>query len=64
MRKEQIRAVLERVLTWPPERQQEAAEILTATEVQDRSRSRLRDEQTAQLQRRLLDGSPETVPSD
>ncbi len=32
MTKEQIRAVLDRVLTWPPERQRDAAEMLMALE--------------------------------
>jgi hypothetical protein len=32
MTKEQVKAVLDRVLTWPPERQEEAAEILMEIE--------------------------------
>jgi hypothetical protein len=32
MTKEQIKAVLDRVLTWPPERQRDAAEILESME--------------------------------
>jgi hypothetical protein len=34
MTKEQIKAVLDRVLTWPPERQNEAAEILLEIEAE------------------------------
>jgi hypothetical protein len=34
MTKEQIKAVLDRVLTWPPERQEEAAEILLEIEAE------------------------------
>jgi hypothetical protein len=64
MTNEQIRAVLGRVLTWPPERQQEPAEIPTAMEVQDRSPYGLTDEQAAEVRRRLSAGSPETIPSD
>jgi hypothetical protein len=64
MTKEQIGAVLEGGLTWPPERQQEAAEIPTTIEVQDRSPYRLTDEQAAEVRHRLSAGSPETIPSD
>ncbi len=35
MTKAQIKEVLDRVLTWPPERQQEAAELLTLLESQE-----------------------------
>jgi hypothetical protein len=34
MTKEQVKAVLDRVLTWPPERQEEAAEILMEIEAE------------------------------
>jgi hypothetical protein len=34
MTKEQVKAVLDRVLTWPPERQEEAAEILLEIEAE------------------------------
>jgi hypothetical protein len=32
MTKDQVKEVLDRVLTWPPERQEEAAELLLALE--------------------------------
>jgi len=32
MTKDQVKEVLDRVLTWPPERQQDAAELLLALE--------------------------------
>jgi hypothetical protein len=35
MTKAQIKEVLDRVLTWPAERQQEAAELLTLLEAQE-----------------------------
>ncbi len=35
MTKAQIKEVLDRVLTWAPERQQEAAELLTLLEAQE-----------------------------
>jgi hypothetical protein len=34
MTKEQVKKVLDRVLTWPPERQEEAAEILLEIEAE------------------------------
>jgi len=35
MTKEQIKAVLDRVLTWPPERQQDAADMLLWLEAKE-----------------------------
>jgi hypothetical protein len=35
MTNDQIKAVLERVLTWPPERQQDAADMLIRLEAQE-----------------------------
>lgn len=55
MTKEQVKAVLDRVLTWPDERQQDVASILQLMEDQDGSGYRLSDEQAAEVERRLLD---------
>ena len=49
MIKEQVKAVLDRVLTWPPERQKEAARVLTEMEAQDESPYHLTDEQLVGL---------------
>jgi hypothetical protein len=35
MTRDEVKEVLDRVLTWPPERQEEAAELLLALEAQD-----------------------------
>jgi hypothetical protein len=35
MSREQIKAILDRVLTWPPERQQDAAEMLLMLEAHE-----------------------------
>jgi hypothetical protein len=35
MTKDQIKEVLDRVLTWPPERQQDAAQLLLVLEAQE-----------------------------
>ena len=49
MTRDQLKDVLDRVLTWPPERQEDAAEILMSIEAQDKSGYRLSDEQLAEL---------------
>jgi len=58
MKKEQIKVVLDRVLTWPPERQEDAARILTEMEEQDTTDLQLTDEQVAEVERRLVDPNP------
>jgi predicted transcriptional regulator len=50
MTKDQINAVLERVHTWPEERQAYAAEVLLLIEAQDRAPLRLSDEEWAAVQ--------------
>ena len=58
MTKGQVKAVLDRVLTWPAERQEEAARVLTEMEEQDTSTYQLTDEQLAEVKRRLADPTP------
>jgi len=55
MSKEQVKAVLDRVLTWPPERQEDAAKMLILMESQDESVYRLTDEQVEEVRRRRSD---------
>jgi len=62
MTKEQVKAILERVLTWPPERQEEIARMLLAIEEQDNSPYRLSDEQADEVRRRMAEPRPETIP--
>lgn len=61
MSREQVKAILERVLTWSPERQEDAADILTAMEVSDSSQLRLSDAQADEVRRRLADSDAETM---
>jgi hypothetical protein len=58
MTKEQVKEILDRVLTWTPERQSDAAEVLALMEAQDRSSYRLTDEQAAEVRRRLAKKDP------
>jgi hypothetical protein len=52
MSKEQVKAVLDRVLTWSSERQEDAAKLLILMESQDESVYRLTDEQVEEVRRR------------
>ena len=61
MTKDQVKAILDRVLTWPKERQQDAAELLTLIEKHDQSPYRLSDEQMAELRQRMADGEAPTL---
>ena len=55
MSKEQVKGVLDRVLTWPSERQEDAAKLLMLMESQDESVYRLTDEQVEEVRRRVAD---------
>ena len=55
MSKEQVKAVLDRVLTRPSERQEDAAKLLMLMESQDESVYRLTDEQVEEVRRRRAD---------
>jgi hypothetical protein len=64
MSKEQVKAVLDRVLTWSSERQEDAAKILMLMESQDESTYRLTDEQVAEVQRRRDDPNARRLTLD
>ena len=55
MTTEQIKAVLARVLTWPHERQERAAQMLSELEEQDASPYHLTNDQVQEVERRLAD---------
>ncbi len=61
MTKDQVKEILDRVLTWSPERQEDAAEILMTIEAQDKSGYHLSDEQLAELRRRRAEKNPKTL---
>ena len=53
-----VKELLERVLTWPPERQADVAEVVKLMEEQDKSALRLTDEQIAEIRRRRAKKNP------
>jgi hypothetical protein len=64
MTRDQMKAILDRVLTWPPERQADVAHVVSIMEEQDKSELRLSDVQAAEVRRRLANPSKETIPAD
>ena len=64
MTKEQVKEILDRVLTWPPERQADVVSIVTRMEQQVHSDLRLTDEQAAQVRRRLANPDPNPIPAE
>ena len=64
MSKEQVKAILDRVLTWPEQRQEDAAKVLMLMEASDQSVYRLTDEQVAEVDRRLADPNPRSLTLD
>jgi hypothetical protein len=61
MTKEQVKRILDRVLGWPPERQEDAARMLELMEEQDTSDLRLSPQQLAEVRRRRAEENPETM---
>lgn len=61
MTKSEVHEVLDRVHSWPEERQEDAARILLEMEEQDGSPYRLTDEQLAEVQRRRAKDNPNLI---
>ena len=55
MTKDQVKEILDRVLTWPPKRQEDAARFLREMEAQDTSPYRITDHQVEEIERRRAD---------
>jgi hypothetical protein len=55
MTKEQVKEILDRVLTWPSKRQEDAARMLSEMEGQDANPYRLTDKQLDEIARRRAD---------
>ena len=64
MTKAEVKEILDRVLTWPPERQADVAHVVELMEQHDNSALRLSDEQAAEVRRRLAQPSSNTIPAD
>jgi hypothetical protein len=64
MTKEQVKEILDRVLTWPPERQADVAHVVELMEEQDKSELRLSEEQAAEVRRRRADPNRKTIPAE
>lgn len=61
MTQDEVKAILDRVLTWPRERQEDAAELLALIEEHDKSPYGLSEEQAAEVRTRLADRNAPTV---
>jgi hypothetical protein len=64
MTREQVKEILDRVLTWPAKRQADVAHMVELMEEQDRSELRLTDEQATEVRRRLANPSSQTIPAE
>jgi hypothetical protein len=58
MTRDQVKEILDRVLTWPAERQADVARVVELMEEQDASPYRLSDGQVAEVERRLAEPNP------
>jgi hypothetical protein len=58
MTRDQVKEILDRVLTWPAERQADVARVVELMEEQDASPYQLTDEQAAEVKRRLAEPNP------
>lgn len=61
MSENEFKELLDRVLTWPPERQADVAEVVRLMEEQDKSSLCLTDEQVAEIRRRQANPNPKYV---
>jgi hypothetical protein len=59
-----VKEILDRVLTWRRERQEDATKMLADMEEQDASPYRLTEEQVAEVKRRLADPNPKFLTLD
>jgi hypothetical protein len=64
MTRDQVKEILDRVLTWPPERQADVAHVVELMEEQNQSDLRLSEQQAAEVRRRLADPNRERIPAE
>ena len=63
MTKDEVKAVLDRVSTWPKKRQADLIYVVEAMEKQDKSELRLTPEQAKEVRRRLKEKNAKTIPA-
>jgi hypothetical protein len=56
-----VKAVLDRVLSWSPERQEDVVQVLIGMEVQDKSDLHLTEKQAEEVRRRLQKSDRRTI---
>jgi hypothetical protein len=61
MTRDQVKEILDRVLSWPAQRQADVAHVVELMEEQDSSTLRLSDEQLAEVRRRRAEKNPNTI---
>jgi hypothetical protein len=61
MTRDQVKEILDRVRSWPPDRQADLAHVVELMEEQDSSALRLSDDDLAELRRRRAEKNPKTI---
>jgi hypothetical protein len=61
MTRDQVKEILDRVRSWPPDRQVDLAHVVELMEEQDSSTLRLSDDDLAELRRRRAEKNPKTI---
>lgn len=61
MTRHDVKDILNRVLSWPQDRQEDVARVVELMEEQDNSGLQLTDEQAAEVQRHLADPNPKNM---
>ena len=64
MTRDQVKEILDRVLTWPADRQEDVARMVELMEEQDGSELRLSDQQADEVHRRLADPRDDNIPAE
>lgn len=64
MTKKTVKTVLDRVLTWSHDRQEDVARMLIGMELQDKNELHLTEAQAEEVRRRLAKTNRRTVPFD
>jgi hypothetical protein len=63
MTSDQLKEIIDRVLTWPAERQADVARVIELMEAQDESDLRLSEEQAEEVRRRMANPPAKTIPA-